>query len=158
MAKLTKKDFLKATIKHIDLKKYNVVPMVEAFESMAYASREVARASKIYNMMLSDKKCSVILCIAGSLVSAGLKKVVVDMIQNNMVDAIVSNGANIVDQDFFEALGFKHYIGTPYNADDNLLRDLHIDRIYDTYIDEDEVEDLEDFEYEEEDWEEEDKP
>lgn len=37
MAKLTKKDFLKATIKHIDMKKYNVVPMVDAFESMAYA-------------------------------------------------------------------------------------------------------------------------
>ena len=139
MAKLTKKDFLKDTIKHIDLKKYNVVPLVEAFGNMAYASREVARASKIYNMMLSDKKCSVILCIAGSLVSAGMKKVVVDMIQNNMVDAIVSNGANIVDQDFFEALGYKHYIGTPYNQDDNLLRDLHIDRIYDTYIDEDEL-------------------
>ena len=139
MAKLTKKDFLKDTIKHIDIKKYNVVPMVEAFGSMAYASREVARASKIYNMMLSDKKCSVILCIAGSLVSAGLKKVVVDMIQNNMVDAIVSNGANIVDQDFFEALGYKYYIGTLYNNDDNLLRDLHIDRIYDTYIDEDQL-------------------
>ena len=59
MAKLTKKDFLKNTIKHIDLKKYNVVPMVEAFEGMAYASREVARASKIYNMMLSDKNCSI---------------------------------------------------------------------------------------------------
>ena len=71
MAKLTKKDFLKNTIKHIDMKKYNVVPMVEAFENMAYASREVARASKIYNMMLNDKNCSVILCIAGSLISAG---------------------------------------------------------------------------------------
>ena len=57
MAKPTKKDFLKKTIQHIDIKKYNVVPMVEAFENMAYASREVARASKIYNMMLSDKKC-----------------------------------------------------------------------------------------------------
>ena len=139
MAKLTKKDFLKSTIKHIDMKKYNVVPMVEAFENMAYASREVARASKIYNMMLSDKNCSVILCIAGSLISAGMKKIIVDMIQNHMVDANVSNGANIVDQDFFEALGFKHYIGNPYNQDDNLLRDLHIDRIYDTYIDEDEL-------------------
>lgn len=139
MAKMTKKDFLKATIKHIDLKKYNVVPMVEAFESMAYASREVARASKIYNMMLADKQCAVILCIAGSLISAGMKKVVVDMIENNMVDAIVSNGANIVDQDFFEGLGFKHYIGCPHNADDNQLRDLGIDRIYDTYIDEDEL-------------------
>jgi deoxyhypusine synthase len=55
-----------------------------------------------------------------------------------MVDAIVSTGAIMVDQDFFEALGFKHYIGTPF-SDDNLLRDLHIDRIYDTYIDEDEL-------------------
>ena len=51
-----------------------------------------------------------ILCLAGSLISAGLQKVFVDMIRNNMVDAIVSTGANIVDQDFFEALGFRHYI------------------------------------------------
>jgi deoxyhypusine synthase len=67
-----------------------------------------------------------------------LKNVVVDMIENNMVDAIVSTGAIIVDQDFFEALGFKHYIGTPFE-DDNKLRDLMIDRIYDTYIDEEEL-------------------
>ena len=60
------------------------------------------------------------------------------MIMNNMVDAIVSTGAIMVDQDFFEALGFKHYKGTKF-VDDNELRDLHIDRIYDTYIDEDEL-------------------
>ncbi|MBZ4262092.1 deoxyhypusine synthase family protein, partial [Mycobacterium tuberculosis] len=57
---------------------------------------------------------------------------------NNMVDAIVSTGAIMVDQDFFEALGFKHYIGSPF-VDDNLMRDLHIDRIYDTFVDEDEL-------------------
>lgn len=139
MAKLTQKDFLKKTIKHIDMKKYNVVPMVEAFEHMAYSSRDLARASKIYNQMLADKNCAVILCIAGSLVSAGLKQIIVDMIKCNMVDAIVSTGANIVDQDFFEALGYKHYLGDQHHADDNLLRDLHIDRIYDTYINEDEL-------------------
>lgn len=60
------------------------------------------------------------------------------MIINNMVDAIVSTGAIMVDQDFFEALGFKHYIGSPF-SDDNQLRDLMIDRIYDTYIDEEEL-------------------
>src|SRR4030066_345410 len=37
-----------------------------------------------------------------------------------------------------EAMGFKHYKGTPF-SDDNELRELHIDRIYDTYIDEDEL-------------------
>jgi deoxyhypusine synthase len=88
--------------------------------------------------MLEDKNCSVILTLAGSLFSAGLKKVVYDLVSNNMVDAIVSTGAIMVDQDFFEALGFKHYIGSQF-SDDNELRDLHIDRIYDTYIDEDEL-------------------
>jgi deoxyhypusine synthase len=55
-----------------------------------------------------------------------------------MVDAIVSTGAIIVDQDFFEALGFKHYKGE-INMDDDVLRRLAIDRIYDTYIDEDQL-------------------
>jgi deoxyhypusine synthase len=55
-----------------------------------------------------------------------------------MVDVIVSTGANMVDQDFFEALGFRHYVGTPF-VDDHVLRKLHIDRIYDTFIDEDEL-------------------
>ncbi len=133
-----KKDFLKDVIHHIDIKKHNVVPVVDAFEHMAFSSRDLNRAANIYDTMLKDKDCTVILTLAGSLFSAGLKKVVYDLVMNNMVDAIVSTGAVMVDQDFFEALGFKHYIGTPF-SDDNLLRDLHIDRIYDTYIDEDEL-------------------
>lgn len=133
-----KKDFLKEVIKHIDIKKHNVVPIVDAFEHMAFSSRDLNRASKIYDTMLRDKDCTIILTLAGSIFSAGLKKVVFDLVMNNMVDVIVSTGAIMVDQDFFEALGFKHYIGTP-NSDDNLLRELHIDRIYDTFIDEDEL-------------------
>lgn len=133
-----KKDFLKEVIQHIDIKKHNVIPMVDAFEHMAFSSRDLNRAAKIYDTMLKDKDCTVILTLAGSIFSAGLKKAVYDLVMNNMVDAIVSTGAIMVDQDFFEALGFKHYIGNP-NSDDNLLRDLHIDRIYDTYIDEDEL-------------------
>ncbi len=133
-----KKDFLKDVIQHIDIKKNNVIPLVDAFEHMAFSSRDLNRAAKIYDTMLGDKDCTVILTLAGSIFSAGLKKVVYDLVNNNMVDAIVSTGAVMVDQDFFEALGYKHYIGTPF-SDDNLLRDLHIDRIYDTYIDEDEL-------------------
>ena len=139
MAKLKQKDFLKETIKHLDIKKHNVVKLVDDMADMAYTSRDLNRAANIYNSMLKEKDCCVFLTIAGSLVSAGLKKVIVDMIQNNMVDAIISNGANIIDQDFFEALGYKHYKGDQHFADDNLLRDLHIDRIYDTYINEDEL-------------------
>lgn len=133
-----KKDFLKETVKHFDIKDHNVIEYVESLEKMAFSARDLNRASKIYDMMLADKNCTVILTLAGSLFSAGLKKIVHDMVENKMVDAIVSTGAIMVDQDFFEALGFKHYLGSPY-ADDAVLRDLHIDRIYDTYIDEDEL-------------------
>jgi len=139
MEKKTQKSFLKETIKHIDIKKHNVVKLVEDMRDMAFTSRDLSRAAVIYDAMIKDKGCCIFLCLAGSLISAGLKKLIVDLIQNNMVDAIVSTGANIVDQDFFEALGYKHYKGDQYNADDNLLRELHIDRIYDTYINEDEL-------------------
>ncbi|MCF8240870.1 MAG: deoxyhypusine synthase [Melioribacteraceae bacterium] len=133
-----KKDYLKEVVKHIDIKDHNVIKLVDSMGEMAFSARDLNRAAKIYEMMIEDKDCAVILTLAGSLFSAGLKRVVYDMISNNMVDAIVSTGAIMVDQDFFEALGFKHYIGSPY-VDDNEMRDLHIDRIFDTFIDEDEL-------------------
>jgi deoxyhypusine synthase len=109
---------------------------------MAYSARDLHRASEIYDRMLRDKECGVILCLAGSLISAGLKKVFVDMVRNNMVDAIVSTGANMVDQDFFEALGYKHYVAPDEfksGTRDGELRELMIDRIYDTFINEEEL-------------------
>lgn len=135
-AVLEKKGLLSREVKHIDIKETNVVPLVEAMEHTAFQARNLARAAGIYHQMLSDQSCAVILCLAGSLVSAGMKKVIIDLLENNMVDAIVSTGANIVDQDFFEALGFRHYHGSPL-LDDTQLQALAIDRIYDTLIDED---------------------
>lgn len=139
MSKMKKTDYLREVVKHIEISKHNVVPLVDAMNDMAFSARDLARAAGIYHQMLSDRNCSVILTLAGSLFSAGLKKVVVDLVRNNMVDAIVSTGAIIVDQDFFEALGFKHYKGASSGIDDNELRRLRIDRIYDTFIDEDEL-------------------
>ena len=133
-----KKQLLSQKIEHIDIKAFNAVPLIDAFDHMAFQSRNLANACKIYDTMLADTDCTVILCMAGSLVSAGLKNVVVEMIRNNMVDAIVSTGAIVVDQDFFEGLGFHHYRGE-IRVDDSKLQKIHVDRIYDTYIDEDDL-------------------
>ncbi len=135
---MKKNQYLSRRLKHIGIKTTKISDMMDSFSSMAFQSRNLWNAARIYDMMLRDRNCSVILCLAGSIFSAGLKTLVYEMIQNNMVDAIVSTGAVIVDQDFFEALGFYHYIGTPA-SDDEHLRQNHIDRIYDTYIDEDEL-------------------
>lgn len=134
----SKEKYLKELVEHIDIKKINSIQIIEQFEKTAFQARNLANAAKIYDRMLADKNCSVILCLAGSLVSAGLKKVIYDLVENNMVDAIVSTGAVVVDQDFFEGLGFRHYQGTPLVDDDELCK-MHIDRIYDHYIDEDDL-------------------
>ena len=133
MAKITKKQLLSTPIEHIDFKKLKVTPLIDAYRKMSFSSRDLAAVADIYNLMLSDKDCAVWLTLAGSTSAAGCMQVYVDMIKNNMVDCIVATGASIVDMDFFEALGFKHYRGTPF-IDDGLLRSLYIDRIYDTFL------------------------
>src|SRR5436190_22793869 len=134
----TKAQLLRKTIKHIDIKQHDVSRLVAAMREMAYSSRDLATAADYFERMVKDAECGIFLGLAGSLISAGLKQVVIDLVECHMVDAIVSTGANIVDQDFFEALGFHHYIGDQH-ADDQTLRQLGIDRIYDTYIDEDQL-------------------
>lgn len=133
--KITKKDLLKRQVKHIDITSFDARPIINQMDHMSFTSRDLARATELFNMMLKDSSCSVILTLAGSTSAGGCMKVYADMIKYGMVDAIVSTGASIVDMDFFEALGFKHYQGTPF-VDDQFLRKNYIDRIYDTYIDE----------------------
>jgi deoxyhypusine synthase len=135
---MDKKSLLKDTIKHIDIRSFDARPIIEAYGRMAFQARNLHNASGIFNRMLKDNSCSIMLTLAGSLFSAGLKNIVTDMIQHNMVDVIVSTGAIMVDQDFFEGIGYHHYLGDA-GADDDYLRKLHIDRIYDTYINEDEL-------------------
>jgi deoxyhypusine synthase len=135
---MSKKKLLKKTVTHIDIKSFDATPVITQFGKTAFQAKNLARACEIYEKMLKDRSCAVILCLAGSLFSAGLKKIVYDMVENNMVDAIVATGAIIVDQDFFEALGFRHYQGSPRSNDGELFK-MGIDRIYDTFIDEDEL-------------------
>ncbi len=135
---MKKKDLLNKTVEHIDIKKINAVDIVKAMQKMSFSARDLGNAAAIYDKMLKEKKCAVILTLAGSTSAAGCMQVYVDMVKNNMIDVIVATGASIVDMDFFEALGFKHYQGTPF-IDDKLLRSLYIDRIYDTFIDEEQL-------------------
>jgi len=114
------------------------VDIINAMKKMSFSARDLANAADIYDRMLREKNCAVILTLAGSTSAAGCMQIYVDLVKNNMVDAIVATGASIVDMDFFEALGFKHYQGTPF-IDDKLLRKLYIDRIYDTFISENDL-------------------
>jgi deoxyhypusine synthase len=135
-----KADLLSTPVEHIDITKFDARPIVDAMGKMSFTSRDLARATKIYNTMLEDQSCSIILVIAGSTSAAGCMDVYAELVRSNMVDAVVATGATIVDMDFFEALGHKHYQANEI-PDDDTLRSLYIDRIYDTYIDEEQLQD-----------------
>src|SRR5919107_1712802 len=135
-----KAELLSSTVEHIDITKFDARPIVEAMGKMSFTSRDLARATGIYNQMLEDPACSVILVVAGSTSAGGCMDLYAELVKSNMVDAIVATGATIVDMDFFEALGHRHYQANEI-PDDDTLRSLYIDRIYDTYIDEEKLQD-----------------
>ena len=133
-----KKNFLNKPVEHIDISSFDSRNIISSMEKMSFVARETANAANKFNEMLKDKDCTIFLTLAGSTSAAGCMDVYKDMVKYNMVDAIVATGASIIDMDFFEALGFKHYQGSQFQ-DDTELRKNYIDRIYDTYIDEDEL-------------------
>ncbi len=134
----SKKDFLRNPVEHIDITSFDSRNIISSMEKMSFVSRETASAAKIFSEMLKDNNCTIFLTLAGSTSAAGCMNIYKDLVKYNMVDAIVATGASIIDMDFFEALGFKHYQGSQFQ-DDTELRNNYIDRIYDTYIDEDEL-------------------
>ncbi len=135
---MEKKELLKETIEHIDIKSFDSSQIIDSMRKMSFSSRDTAVATDILMKMVKDKESTNILTLAGSSSAAGCMQVYVEMIKNKMIDVVVATGASIIDMDFFEALGFKHYKGSLEVAD-TPLRDLLIDRIYDTYIDEEEL-------------------
>lgn len=138
LGKLNKAEVLSKTVEHIDIKSFDARPIIDAMDKMSFTSRDLSRATQIFNMMLQDEKCSNILTLAGSTSAGGCMDLYTDLVKHGMIDAIVATGASIIDMDFFEALGFKHYQGNS-SLDDTQLRDIYVDRIYDTLIDEEEL-------------------
>jgi deoxyhypusine synthase len=133
-----KAELLSTKVEHIDITSFDARPIVEAMGKMSFTSRDLARATGIYNQMLEDPDCTIFLVIAGSTSAGGCMDLYAELVRSGMVDGIVATGATIVDMDFFEGLGHKHYQALEI-PDDDTLRSLYIDRIYDTYIDEEEL-------------------
>ncbi len=134
---MNRKEILRTPVKQVDMERIQTVEeLMTAFQSSSIQSRNLGICASVWERMLKDKdRPTIILGLSGPLIAAGQRKVIRDMIKYGLVDAIASTGA-VMYQDFYQSMGGKHYMGTP-TADDSVLHDLKIDRIYDTYVDED---------------------
>ena len=108
--------------------------LLKGLEGCSFQGRRLALAAQIWTEAL-DQDINVWLGLAGAMVPAGMRKVITALMERELVDIIVSTGANLY-HDFFETVGEFHYIGSPH-VDDRDLREARIDRIYDTFADED---------------------
>lgn len=139
---MKKHDLLKFPIQHLDLDNIaDLNQLLQGFEATSFQSRNLAKSRIVLQNMMRDDRAVIFLGIAGAIVPGGLRKVIRDMIKKGMVDVLVSTGANLT-HDLIEAMGYHHYVGSAH-ADDKVLEDLKIDRIYDTYVDNQDFETVE---------------
>ena len=134
---MKKSDILRTPVNQIDMERIQTIDqLVTAFQGSSIQSRNLGVCARVWEKMLMDEeRPTIILGLSGALIAGGMRKVIRDMVKYGLVDAIASTGA-VMYQDFYQAMGGQHYIGTPH-ADDKMLHELKIDRIYDTYVDED---------------------
>lgn len=141
-------------MKHSKLLKHPTIPfeiredasVTEALNAMAqtaFQGKNFATAVDVWGAMLKKKNVSVFLGLAGAMIPAGMRSIIVYLIQNRLIDCLVSTGANLF-HDMHESLGRFHYQGNAF-MDDVHLQDEGVDRIYDVFASEDEFRSLDDY-------------
>ena len=131
-----RKKLLRTPVNQIQIhEEMTIRDLVENFSGMSIQARNIGIAAQIWEKMLADgERPTIFLGLAGPLIAAGLRNVLAEIIKKNMVDVVVSTGA-IVYQDLLYARGGQHYHGKSTNVNDEKLRDLRINRIYDVFSD-----------------------
>lgn len=115
----------------------------EMREAGVIGAGRVGRAVEIVAEMFSDPGYTTFLSLAGPLVPGGLRLVFTDLIRGGYVDAVVTNGANVV-HDVLEAMGKRHIVGDLLHDDAELFEE-GINRAYDIFIEGDAFVELEDY-------------
>ncbi len=128
-------DAFKNPVQHYDVAKVRTISeALEAFNSTSFQSRKLGQAYKIWLKMLTDPERPMILFgLSGAMIAGGMRRILRDLIAFHAIDVIVSTGANL-SHDLYESLGGRHYIAH-HHIDDPTLREMRIDRVYDTYAD-----------------------
>ena len=134
----------KLKIDHMKINgKMSVLELIEEMgKTGVLGAGRMYRATKLLSEILDDKDTTIFLSVAGPLVPGGLRKVIRDMINQGMVDVLITSGANIT-HDLLESFGGRHYRGM--TDDDETLCQQGMGRIGDLYT---KSEDFEVFEQE----------
>ncbi|UZE92565.1 MAG: deoxyhypusine synthase [Methanosarcinales archaeon] len=125
-------DKLRRPVKQMDIRaKMTVDELVKEMGGAAFGAGRLAEALDVYEAMLRDDTTK-FFGLAGAMVPAGMRKIIIDLIADGYIDVLVTTGANLV-HDLIEVWGGHHYRGTSV-ADDIELRRQQINRIFDVFL------------------------
>jgi deoxyhypusine synthase len=113
----------------------SVSALLEKMQGISFQGRNLAKAYQVWKRMLDDR-VMIMMGMSGAMVPAGMRRLVVYMIKNRLIDCLVTTGANLF-HDIHETLGRLHFQCSPRIDDVSLQKHL-IDRMYDTLADEEE--------------------
>lgn len=131
----TKEELTQDPIEHLDLERVkSVADLVDQYKGISFQARALGACASVLERAMTDPGCTVFFGAAGALTPGGLRKVLRDLVEFGLVDVVVTTGA-IAYHDFYEAHGHRHYKSSP-DADDILLREHFLNRVYDTVADE----------------------
>ncbi|MCJ7444798.1 MAG: deoxyhypusine synthase [Methanotrichaceae archaeon] len=117
----------------IPMKERDVADLVNDMSKMGFQGGKLGQSLQIWERML-EEETTILLGLAGAMVPAGLSEFISYLINERMVDCLVSTGANLF-HDLCEGLDIVHYKGSAC-VDDAYLNDCRIDRIYDVFVSE----------------------
>ncbi|MAF50453.1 MAG: deoxyhypusine synthase [Nanoarchaeota archaeon] len=122
--------------------KITVNELVNRMGKAGMGARKLSEAVDVVEAMVKDD-CKIFLGLAGAMVPAGMKGLLIEMLKNKWVDVLVTTGANLT-HDLIEALGGEHYQGK-WNEDDRELNEKGLDRMWDVLMSNDVYVPLEEF-------------
>jgi deoxyhypusine synthase len=138
MVKKDKSKILRQPVQHLNLREvHNLFDLVQAFQHTSFQSRNVFKCFEVFRKMLDDPSCVTFMGLSGAMIPGGMRRVIRDMIEMQLIDVLVSTGANIF-HDIFESFGYRHYVGSE-RRDDDALRRHRIVRVYDALMDDHEI-------------------
>ncbi len=120
-------------MKQVDIRpNMTVRELLLSMKNGGFTCRKVALATDLFTEMVTDDSCTVFLGLAGALIPGGMRNIIRTMIEKDMVNCIVTTGANL-SHDLLETSGGSHYHGSE-TLDDIKLKEMEISRIFSTLI------------------------
>ena len=104
--------------------------LLRSMADTAFAGRQLGEAFDVLLQAAQTPECKTVLTVSGAMTVAKQGRILCDLVDAGVIDAIVSTGA-LMAHGLTESIGLTHYRYDPAKSDEKLFQ-LGYNRIYDT--------------------------